>query len=109
MQNGASLSRRQRQLLSIACAAVANLPVMILDEATSSIDIRTEVLVQQGMDNLMRGRTTYVIAYRLSTVCNSKTTIVLNSGKIIEWGSHDELISKHDVYYSLYADAFELE
>ena len=104
MQNGASLSRRQRQLLSIACAAVANLPVMILDEATSSIDIRTEVLVQQGMDNLMRGRTTYVIAH-----CNSKTIIVLNSGKIIEWGSHDELISKHDVYYSLYADAFELE
>ena len=109
MQNGASLSRRQRQLLSIACAAVANLPVMILDEATSSIDIRTEVLVQQGMDNLMRGRTTYVIAHWLSTVCNSETIIVLNFGKIIEWGSHDELISKHDVYYSFYTDAFELE
>ena len=109
MQNRASLSRRQRQLLSIACAAVANLPVMILDEATSSIDIRTEVLVQQGMDNLMRGRTTYVIAHWLSMVCNSETIIVLNFGKIIEWGSHDELISKHDVYYSLYTDAFELE
>lgn len=108
-QNGASLSQGQRQLLSIARATVANPPVMILDEATSSIDTRTETLVQQGMDNLMKGRTTFVIAHRLSTVRNSDTIIVLDLGRIIERGTHDELIQKHGVYYSLYTGAFELE
>lgn len=107
-QNGASLSQGQRQLLSIARATVANPPVMILDEATSSIDTRTETLVQQGMDNLMKGRTTFVIAHRLSTVRNSDTIIVLDLGRIIERGTHDELIQKHGVYYSLYTGAFEL-
>ncbi len=108
-QNGTSLSQGQRQLLSIARATVANPPVMILDEATSSIDTRTEALVQQGMDNLMKGRTTFVIAHRLSTVRNSDTIIVLDLGRIIERGTHDELIQKHGVYYSLYTGAFELE
>lgn len=108
-QNGTSLSQGQRQLLSIARATVANPPVMILDEATSSIDTRTEALVQQGMDNLMKGRTTFVIAHRLSTVRNSDTIIVLDLGRIIERGTHDELIRKHGVYYSLYIGAFELE
>lgn len=108
-QNGASLSQGQRQLLSIARATVANPPVMILDEATSSIDTRTEALVQQGMDNLMKGRTTFVIAHRLSTVRNSDTIIVLDLGRIIERGTHNELIQKHGVYYSLYTGAFELE
>lgn len=108
-QNGASLSQGQRQLLSIARATVANPPVMILDEATSSIDTRTETLVQKGMDNLMKGRTTFVIAHRLSTVRNSDTIIVLDLGRIIERGTHDELIQKHGVYYSLYTGAFELE
>lgn len=108
-QNGASLSQGQRQLLSIARATVANPPVMILDEATSSIDTRTETLVQQGMDNLMKGRTTFVIAHRLSTVRNSDTIIVLDLGRIIERGTHNELIQKHGVYYSLYTGAFELE
>lgn len=108
-QNGASLSQGQRQLLSIARATVANPPVMILDEATSSIDTRTEALVQQGMDNLMKGRTTFVIAHRLSTVRNSDTIIVLDLGRIIERDTHNELIQKHGVYYSLYTGAFELE
>ena len=108
-QNGASLSQGQRQLLSIARATVANPPVMILDEATSSIDTRTETLVQQGMDNLMKGRTTFVIAHRLSTVRNSDTIIVLDSGRIIERGAHEELIRNHGVYYRLYTGAFELE
>ena len=107
-QNGASLSQGQRQLISIARAAVANPPVMILDEATSSIDTRTESLVQQGMDNLMKGRTVFVIAHRLSTVRNSDAIMVLDQGRIIERGSHDELIDKKGVYYSLYTGAFEL-
>lgn len=107
-QNGASLSQGQRQLLSIARATVANPSVMILDEATSSIDTRTEALVQQGMDNLMKGRTTFVIAHRLSTVRNSDAIMVLDLGRIIEHGTHDELIQKHGVYYSLYTGAFEL-
>ena len=108
-QNGASLSQGQRQLLSIARAAAADPPVMILDEATSSIDTKTEALVQRGMDNLMKGRTTFVIAHRLSTVKNSDTIVVLDSGRIIEKGTHDELIKKHGTYYSLYTGAFELD
>lgn len=108
-QNGASLSQGQRQLISIARAAVANPPVMILDEATSSIDTRTETLVQKGMDNLMKGRTVFVIAHRLSTVRNSDAIIVLEQGRIIERGTHNQLINKKGVYYSLYTGAFELE
>ncbi len=107
--NGSNLSQGQRQLLSISRAAVADPPVMILDEATSSIDTRTEAIVQKGMDALMSGRTTFVIAHRLSTVRNSDAIIVLDHGRIIERGSHDELIAKHGVYYQLYTGAFELE
>ena len=107
--NGANLSQGQRQLLSIARAAVANPPVMILDEATSSIDTRTEAIVQAGMDNLMKGRTVFVIAHRLSTVRNSDEIIVLDHGHIIESGSHQELIDKKGSYYQLYTGAFELE
>lgn len=107
--NGANLSQGQRQLLSIARAAVADPPVMILDEATSSIDTRTEAIVQRGMDALMKGRTVFVIAHRLSTVKNSNVIIVLDHGKIIEKGSHQELIAKKGQYYQLYTGAFELE
>ncbi|HIU78870.1 MAG TPA: ATP-binding cassette domain-containing protein, partial [Candidatus Avilachnospira avicola] len=106
---GAGLSQGQRQLISIARAAVADPPVMILDEATSSIDTHTEALVQAGMDRLMKGRTTFVIAHRLSTVQNSDVIMVLDHGRIIERGSHDELIAKKGVYYQLYTGAFELE
>ena len=106
---GAGLSQGQRQLLSIARAAVADPPVMILDEATSSIDTHTEALVQAGMDRLMKGRTTFVIAHRLSTVQNSDVIMVLDHGRIIERGSHDELIAKKGTYYQLYTGAFELE
>lgn len=107
--DGANLSQGQRQLLSIARAAVADAPVMILDEATSSIDTRTEKLVQQGTDQLMKGRTVFVIAHRLSTVQNSEAIMVLDHGRIIERGNHDDLIAQKGVYYQLYTGSFELE
>ena len=107
--NGANLSQGQRQLLAIARAAVADPPVMILDEATSSIDTRTEAIVQRGMDKLMEGRTVFVIAHRLSTVMNSDVIMVLDHGRVIERGTHDQLIAKKGTYYQLYTGAFELE
>ena len=107
--NGSALSQGQRQLISIARAAVADPPVMILDEATSSIDTRTEAIVQRGMDALMYDRTTFVIAHRLSTVRNSNVIVVLDHGRIIERGTHDELLAKRGTYYQLYTGAFELE
>lgn len=107
--NGSNLSQGQRQLLAIARAAVADPPVMILDEATSSIDTRTEVIVQRGMDALMKGRTVFVIAHRLSTVKNSDVIMVLEQGHVVERGNHDQLIEQRGKYYQLYTGAFELE
>jgi ATP-binding cassette subfamily B protein len=107
--DGSGLSQGQRQLLAIAPAAVADPPVMILDEATSSIDTRTEAIVQKGMDGLMHGRTVFVIAHRLSTVRNSDVIMVLDAGRIIERGNHEKLISEKGQYYRLYTGAFELD
>ena len=107
--NGGNLSQGQRQLIAIARAAVADPPVMVLDEATSSIDTRTEAIVQRGMDALMKGRTVFVIAHRLSTVQNSDVIVVLEHGRIIEKGSHARLIEEQGKYYQLYTGAFELE
>lgn len=107
--DGGNLSQGQRQLLSIARAAVANPPVLILDEATSSIDTRTEKLIEEGMDGLMKGRTVFVIAHRLSTVRNADVILVLEHGEIIERGNHEELIAKQGRYYQLYTGAFELD
>ena len=107
--DGANLSQGQRQLIAIARAAVADPPVMILDEATSSIDTRTEAIVQRGMDSLMTGRTVFVIAHRLSTVRNSDAIMVLDHGRIVERGDHEDLIRQHGLYYQLYTGAFELE
>ncbi len=107
--DGDNLSQGQRQLLSIARAAVANPPVLILDEATSSIDTRTEKLIEKGMDRLMAGRTVFVIAHRLSTVRNAKAIMVLEQGEIIERGTHEELLEKKGRYYQLYTGKAELE
>ena len=107
--DGGNLSQGQRQLLAIARAAISRPPVLILDEATSSIDTRTEKLIEKGMDALMDGRTVFVIAHRLSTVRNSKAIMVLEKGSIIERGSHEELLEQQGRYYKLYTGQFELE
>ena len=107
-QDGANLSQGQRQLLSIARAAVADPPVLVLDEATSSIDTATEKLIENGMDSLMKGRTVFIIAHRLSTVRNADVILVIEGGRIVERGSHAELLEKHGRYFDLYTGAFEL-
>ena len=106
--DGANLSQGQRQLLAIARAAVADPPVLILDEATSSIDTRTETLIERGMDQLMEGRTVFVIAHRLSTVRNADVILVLEHGRVVERGSHEELLRQRGEYYQLYHGMFEL-
>lgn len=107
--DGSNLSQGQRQLIAIARAAVADPPVLILDEATSSIDTRTEKLIERGMDTLMENRTVFVIAHRLSTVRNSSAIMVLEHGEIIERGDHDDLLAQHGRYYALYTGMFELD
>jgi ATP-binding cassette subfamily B protein len=107
--DGSDLSQGQRQLISIARAAIADPPLMILDEATSSIDTRTETIVQKGMDALMKGRTVFVIAHRLSTIKNSDVIMVMEHGEIIERGNHEQLIEEKGTYYRLYTGAFELD
>ena len=107
--DGSNLSQGQRQLLAIARAAVAKPPVLVLDEATSSIDTRTERMIEKGMDGIMEGRTVFVIAHRLSTVRNAKAIMVLEKGEIIERGSHEELLEQKGRYYQLYTGQFELE
>ena len=107
--DGSNLSQGQRQLLAIARAAISRPPVLILDEATSSIDTRTERLIEKGMDRLMENRTVFVIAHRLSTVRNSKAILVLEKGTIIERGDHEELLGQKGRYYQLYTGQFELE
>ena len=109
LSESTSISAGQKQLLTIARAMLQNAPMLILDEATSSIDTRTELLVQRGMDALMKGRTVFVIAHRLSTVQNSDAIMVLDHGRIIERGTHDDLIAQKGTYYQLYTGAFELE
>ena len=106
--DGSELSQGERQLLAIARAAIADPPVLVLDEATSSIDTRTETIVQNGMDKLMKGRTVFVIAHRLSTIKNSEVIMVLDQGRIIERGDHESLLAEKGRYYQLYTGAFEL-
>lgn len=107
--DGANLSQGQRQLLAIARAMITECPVLVLDEATSSVDTRTEALIEQGLDKLMEGRTVFVIAHRLSTVRNSRAIMVLEHGEIIERGNHEQLIAQKGKYYELYTGKFELD